>query len=109
MSIRVPKSTELPPNLVCPECYAKSEVATNFDTANPDAAPSPGDFIVCISCGAYLTFGDDMQQQILPQATFDALPNEVQEEMFKLRRACRLSREIMARQLAAIVVVGPLS
>jgi hypothetical protein len=64
----------MPPSR-CPFCGA------NLDSAfSPnDAAPSPGDLSVCISCASALVFGDDLRLQPLSPAEFAGLDSELQE------------------------------
>ena len=77
------------PKCRCPHCEQELDAAMSADPADPDAAPSPGDVTVCISCAQLLVFTDDLLLRA-------ARPGEV-EMTPVMRRAQRLVRRLDRR------------
>lgn len=60
----MPIDTVMPPCL-CPKCGIKLDMATG---AVGEAKPEPGDFSMCIECGALLRFDDTLHSRIATAA-----------------------------------------
>ncbi len=75
LGVRVP-ATE------CPSCKRRLDGA---GPVSPDApahvTPSPGDPSVCMGCGAFLIFTEDLHLRLMLFEEFEALPAEVKDEM----------------------------
>lgn len=63
------RTTALPPTR-CPACGHALEAVTGT------AKPYPGGVTICVYCRAYLTFTEDLQQRVLSNREWLALPRE---------------------------------
>jgi len=74
------RTTEIAPT-ACPACGEVIEAATGHGT------PAPGCVTLCIYCRAILIFTDDLQQRLMSNAEWAALPREQRELITRIREA----------------------
>lgn len=70
----------------CPKC------GKLFDRASSvfeDASPLPHDLSVCIWCGTFLEFKDDLTLQILPDEVYKSLPKEEKIQLLRVSIAIK--------------------
>jgi hypothetical protein len=48
---------------VCPRCGADADGATGIDDSEPVRAPKPGDLVVCLYCGSFNVYREDLTQR----------------------------------------------
>lgn len=70
----------------CPSCGRVMDAATVADSNRP-ASPTPGDLSVCIGCGDYLVYKDDLSLRQMTEEESKSLPPETLFELYKIRRA----------------------
>ena len=63
----------------CPSCGYQFDSATALE--NPDAKPKPGDLSICLNCGEWLTFADDLTVRLLESKEFQALPHHIRKRL----------------------------
>ncbi len=68
----------------CPSCKKLLDAATSLEEG---AVPNPGDISVCIYCGEFLLYGDDMALEILPKVIWDQLETELKIQLIGIRKA----------------------
>jgi len=78
-------------NNVCPECGCKLDAATFV--ADESIKPEPGDFSVCIDCGSFMVFDDDMRLEHFPDEKLLELEDKHRLELTKMRRAVMKIKE----------------
>ncbi len=64
-------STHLPPD-ECPVCHGYLDAAGPI--TNAKVQPKPGDYSLCINCGALLRFDPGMRLQVVPDDDLLELP-----------------------------------
>ena len=67
----------------CPHCQGHLDMATSVEGQTPD----PGDITVCIWCGTYLMYGDDMGLKLLTDEIYNSLPKETKTQLSVFRKA----------------------
>lgn len=72
----------------CPTCSRKIDANANMSGPD-DATPEPGDFAVCIFCGAVLIFNDQLERKIAKDAD---IPIEIRELLARIEYARRKVR-----------------
>lgn len=75
----------------CPKCGHAFECATALD-GDENIAPGPNDLTVCIECGCWLRFTDDMNVRAMTPEEIEALPNRLARTLAKATFACQLVR-----------------
>lgn len=63
----------------CPDCLRRIEAASAADGTN--RVPSPGDFSICVHCGAILRYEDDMQLRRVDDDDEKDMPPEAWDKM----------------------------
>lgn len=69
----------------CPACGHVTSAATYL--ADESIKPQPGDYSVCIECGAFMVFSEDMRLEHFPDEKMFEMEDEHRIEMTKMRRA----------------------
>jgi hypothetical protein len=64
----------LTPENFCPMCGENLSAATGV---KEDTTPKTGDISICIYCGEYLVFDEDLRSQSMSQEEFDSLDDEM--------------------------------
>lgn len=72
-------------NVVCPNCNAQLDDATNLD--DESLRPKPGDVSCCIKCAAVLEYQDDMTLRVLSSDELLDLPDDVRLEIVSYSQA----------------------
>lgn len=70
----------------CPTCFYKVDAASPLEGEH---IPMPGDLSICLSCGEYLYFEDDMRLGVFPQVLFEDLPAPTKGQLQDMRYAIR--------------------
>jgi len=65
----------------CPNCHNRLDAVTG------PCKPNPNDKTVCIYCGAYLWFADDMHLKLLTDAEFKDLQPQLKRQLMVIRLA----------------------
>lgn len=65
--------THKTPRATCPECKYFTNRASNSESLNK---PKPDDFSICLNCGAWLRFNNDMTFRIT-ESVDELLPEQV--------------------------------
>jgi transcription elongation factor Elf1 len=73
----------------CPACEAELNASTGVDH---DVAPEPGDFSICLYCGAALEFSEDRTLQPIDEASLD---DETAEDLRLIRETLHAARSQM--------------
>lgn len=71
------------PKTDCPECGSPNDCATQVQ--GRDIMPSPGDYCVCIECGAILCYDESMHVFKLTQTEIDSIDDRNREAVLKLQ------------------------
>lgn len=71
----------------CPGCDYKIDSATPTDEEK--RKPNPGDLVICLNCGAYLKFADDMALQDLTTVEWSRLDDETKIILNRTSKAIR--------------------
>jgi transcription initiation factor IIE alpha subunit len=66
-------TTTLTPENFCPACSERLSAATGI---KEDTVPKPGDISICVHCGEYLVFDDNLRSQSMSQEEFSSLDDE---------------------------------
>lgn len=82
------RTTRLPAG-ACPACRRPMDAATSVDS---EVRPKAGDLSLCGACGAFLVFRDDLTVRAIREDEWQALPQHVRAEMFRLQTGLRLLR-----------------
>jgi transcription initiation factor IIE alpha subunit len=61
------------PENSCPACGKRLSAATGI---KEDAVPNSGDISICVYCGEYLVFDDNLHSRSMSQEEFDSLDDE---------------------------------
>ena len=69
----------------CPMCHKTLDAAT--DVEDESLKPQPGDYSVCIYCGVFLVFGDDIRMEHFPDENLMEMEDEDRLKITKMRRA----------------------
>ncbi len=69
----------------CPACDAFLDAASSINKKH--ALPSPGDYSICFYCTTFVRYGPNMELIELTSTDFHKLSQEMQDELFQLRRA----------------------
>ncbi len=76
------ENTTILPEDNCPVCKKK------FDRASPPGdeqiQPVPGDYTVCIGCGAMLKFDPDMKHVLIGNKELTTMPEDTFNQLFNL-------------------------
>ena len=70
----------------CPICGKRFECASNF-LGEGEPAPAPGDCTLCIKCGSFLTFEEDLQLRLTTLDEVGSWPDEMRIKMLQAREA----------------------
>lgn len=81
--------TSSTPRFPCPRCGKPHDEATAY---KHDCSPQPGDFLICIDCGALLRFTADLRQEALGPIEIALLPSDLREEILTAQVAIRIVR-----------------
>jgi hypothetical protein len=73
------------PAVRCPVCGSQHEAVTGM--SDPRAAPSVGDYSVCIYCGTFLRFGPGLVPAELTVEDVAALTDQERIDLQRARRA----------------------
>ena len=76
--------TDVLPTSFCPWCGYQVDAATCATDQN--AKPRPGDLSMCLKCLSVLRFDADLRLEMLPEAEFRALPEEMRSYLHRMRR-----------------------
>lgn len=76
------------PEQCCPTCGARMNTAA----AHAKRPPQAGTLGICVYCGEYLRFKEDLSVERLPDDVFKALPQEHRTIMENTRMACLAER-----------------
>jgi hypothetical protein len=87
------------PKTACPYCRHKLDAAMAADPKHPDAAPSSGDFSVCISCASVLVFDDELKSRAPKPGELEAALLAHPEMRAPLRQAQDMVRQLDRREL----------
>lgn len=68
----------------CPSCDYPLDAATA--PSDETIQPKPGDLSVCIACGAFATFTQDLNLQTFPDEKILDLPDEMRMELVRARK-----------------------
>jgi hypothetical protein len=79
----------------CPNCGSEMCRASSRETKAP---PTPGDWLICIDCGALLRWGDAHKLRLATQPELASLDPVAQREIARIQTARRLATEIVRRQ-----------
>jgi hypothetical protein len=77
------------PEQRCPECAYELTGAGGFP-GSEERAPRPGDWTVCINCGAALCFGKDLRLRIAAPGELDREPLAVRRDIAQIRASIRM-------------------
>lgn len=80
-------TTHRTPVQTCPSCTYKLDAATN--ALGNERSPVPGDISICGRCGTFLKFGEDLSIGVLPDAEFQALGADEQDNLRRLQRVLK--------------------
>jgi len=75
----------------CPHCGYPMDVASNADASKE--APVPGDYSVCLSCGAFLRFGSRLRLSRLTKQQLEDMPADMLLELGRIRAAVLLAHK----------------
>lgn len=83
-------SHHVPPS-PCPQC---SQVQNGATDAGPEGAyPNPGDFTVCINCGAALKFGEQLQLVGITEEEIERLIPDERAQLLRVIGAVAIARK----------------
>lgn len=68
----------------CIRCNHLIDAATSAK-GKEDYVPKPFDLTICMYCGQFMQYGDDMALQELPKVVFDTLDLETQQTLIKAK------------------------
>jgi hypothetical protein len=77
------------PTVRCPHCGKCLDHSTSIYT---DAMPNAGDLSVCVDCGGFLTYGDDLRLRGLSEREFAELPLETRAQLISVAKALALAK-----------------
>lgn len=82
---------------ICPYCSKINELHEQRDASGE---PAPGDISMCISCGNFAMFGDDMSLHKLTDAQKNDLRHnrEAYRELGKLKLAWLMTQIVLKKQ-----------
>lgn len=84
---KMPDSVRLPKPCLCPACGSRLDASTSmFDE---DASPDPGDFSMCLDCGAVLVYARDMTMALAEPADLAKLPSATLRQLLAMQLARR--------------------
>jgi hypothetical protein len=89
VSDRFPDGIPKLPVTQCPNCGHKLDAASVL-RAGPIPLPKPGDFSVCIGCATALTFGDQLQLQVMSESELAALKPRERANIKKVQATVRI-------------------
>ena len=75
----------------CPCCGYKSDAATNM--TNEKLVPKSGDLSICINCGDFLQYGDNLILNKLTESVLDDIDQETLDEMLLIRKAILMRKK----------------
>lgn len=71
----------------CPQC--KHVIDAHSDPSNDRNSPDAGDFSVCLYCGSYLVFKEDLKLRLATDEEILEAPNELLTILNRFRNAAR--------------------
>lgn len=69
----------------CPFCGCKSDAATNMN--DETLVPKSGDLSICINCGEFLQYGDNLVLDKMSESVLDDIDQDTLDEMLLIRKA----------------------
>lgn len=83
---------KLSEDIKCPSCGMKADgaVCVEDDTKRP----KPGNFSVCFECTTFLKFADDLSLMVLTAEEMRELPEDLQDQLWKMRRGIHTIKSI---------------
>lgn len=67
----------------CPSCGKFLDMATAVNDPRAELAPTAGDLSMCISCGTFLQYKEDMSYRIFTHDEIVDLDTETRSQLFK--------------------------
>jgi len=72
----------LMPLSLCPSCGKELDASSEFGGAGK---PKPNDLSICLYCGAFLVFNENMTLRMLEPEELAALPHDLRNTMIEVR------------------------
>ena len=72
------------PTSHCPNCGKKIDAASGVEDEH--AIPEPGDVSICIKCGTFLEFNEDLTVKEATTNTLREVPDEAMAQLLHIRR-----------------------
>lgn len=76
----------------CPRCKIPIDAATTV--AGDDQNPKAGDYTICVECGGWLRFTDDLDVRSVTADEITRMPRSLMLAFARTSLACKIARRI---------------